>query len=37
METHIQKVVGPVPRAPSKPMRSPKKGMVQAMKAMSTT
>ena len=34
---HIQKVVGPVPRAPMKPMRSRKKGMEQAMKAMRTT
>ena len=37
IEVHIQKVVGPVPRAPTKPMRSPKKGMEQAIKAMSTT
>ena len=35
--THIQKDVGPLPRAPKKPIRSPKNGIVQAMNAISTT
>ena len=34
---HIQNEVGPLPKAPKKPMRSPKKGSVHAMKAMRTT
>lgn len=34
---HSQKVVGPVPSAPMKPMRSRKKGMEQATNAMRTT